>query len=75
MAQALSVEDLLDAYRTMKTIREFEGFLRDAGFSKDAATAIASGGFKAKPNLRDEGGEADALAALRKRAAGIFSTT
>ena len=24
MAQALSVEDLLDAYRTMKTIREFE---------------------------------------------------
>lgn len=75
MNSLAEIADAKSAASKIKTIREFEGFLRDAGFSKDAATAIASGGFKAKPNLRDEGGEADALAALRKRAAGIFSTT
>jgi uncharacterized protein len=39
----------------IKTIREFEAFLRDAGgFSSAAAKAIASGGFKAQPDPRDE---------------------
>lgn len=32
---------------SIKTIRDFEGFLRDAGYSNAAATAIASRGFKA----------------------------
>lgn len=31
----------------IKTIRDFEGFLREAGFSRAAATAIAAHGFKA----------------------------
>lgn len=44
----------------IKTIREFEDFLRDAGgFSNAAAKAIASGGFKAAPEPRDEVGKAD----------------
>ncbi|MDF2809512.1 MAG: family phage prohead protease [Microvirga sp.] len=37
----------------IKTIREFEEFLRDAGFSRAAATAISSGGFKNAPDPRD----------------------
>jgi ATP-dependent Clp protease protease subunit len=49
---------------TPATIRDFEAFLRDAGgYSREAAKAIASGGFKAPPQPRDEGDEgADALA-------------
>lgn len=45
----------------VKTIREFEEFLRDAGFSHAQAKAIASSGFKASP--RDE----DDLAAMLRR--------
>lgn len=36
-----------DLARSIKTIRDFEGFLRDAGYSKAASTAIASRGFAA----------------------------
>lgn len=36
-----------DLAESIKTIRDFEGFLRDAGYSKAAATAIASRGFTA----------------------------
>lgn len=43
----------------IKTIRNFEDFLRDAGFSNAAAKAIAAGGFKAKPDPRDEDGIAE----------------
>jgi HK97 family phage prohead protease len=38
----------------IKTIREFEDFLRDSGFSNAAAKAIASSGFKAHADPRDE---------------------
>jgi len=39
----------------VKTIREFEDFLRDVGgYSHSAAKAIAAGGFKANPEPRDE---------------------
>lgn len=39
----------------VKTIREFEDFLRDVGgYSHSAAKAIAAGGFKANPDPRDE---------------------
>lgn len=48
----------------IKTIREFEDFLRDAGFSNAQAKAIASTGFKAA-DPRDED-EADVVAALRR---------
>lgn len=53
----------------IKTIREFEQFLRDVGgYSNAAAKAIASGGFKATPRDEDEA-ELLALAeAIRARA-------
>ena len=52
----------------IKTIREFEDFLRDAGgFSRAAAKAIAAGGFKAS-EPRDEDG-ADIAASLRRNIA------
>lgn len=73
MNQLAGIEDAKAASK-IRTIRDFEAFLRDAGgFSIADAKAIASGGFKAKP-LRDEGG-ADALDVLRERAAGLFKTT
>lgn len=50
------------------TIREFEDFLRDAGgYSKRQAAAIASGGFKALQDVRDEPGGASAIAELLER--------
>lgn len=36
-----------------QTVREFEGFLRDAGYSREDAVAIASRGFKKADSLRD----------------------
>lgn len=49
-------EDLPLFADEIKTIRDFEEFLRDAGFSNAAARAIAAGGFKSKPDPRDEDG-------------------
>jgi HK97 family phage prohead protease len=46
------------------TIREFEDFLRDAGFSKAQAVGIAAGGWKAIQNQRDSG--EDAADAIQK---------
>lgn len=56
----------------IKTIREFEAFLRDAGgFSSNAAKAIASGGFKSsEPRDEDEGLE-DLLRTLRDVRSGL----
>lgn len=53
----------------IKTIREFEDFLRDVGgYSNAAAKAIAASGFKAQPDPRDEDGtRGDAIAALLRR--------
>ena len=68
------IEDAKAASR-IRTIRDFEAFLRDAGgFSHTAARAIASGGYKANPNPRDEGGMDDLLD-LQRQAERIFSTT
>lgn len=51
----------------IKTIREFEDFLRDVGgYSHAAAKAIAASGFKANPDPRDEDGD-QALSALAER--------
>lgn len=56
------------AVKSIKTIREFEDFLRDVGgFSHAAAKAIAAGGFKAS-EPRDEDG-ADLAAILRRNIA------
>jgi HK97 family phage prohead protease len=54
--------------REIKTIREFEDFLRDeGGFSHAAARAIAASGFKAKAtDPRDEDGADASNAALRR---------
>ena len=49
-ARPTSVKSILDGGR-MPTVREFEGFLREAGFSKSLAAAIA---VKATPHLRGE---------------------
>jgi HK97 family phage prohead protease len=52
--------------KSIKTIREFEDFLRDVGgYSRAAAKAIAAGGFKAA-DPRDED-DADAIAAALRR--------
>lgn len=55
----------VEGVKSITTIREFEEFLRDAGYSRAAAKAIASGGFKAA-DPRDED-EADAVAAILRR--------
>lgn len=49
-ARVETVKSILDAGK-LPTVREFEEFLRDAGFSKTLATAIAG---KATPHLRGE---------------------
>lgn len=57
----------------IKTIRDFEDFLRDAGFSVAAARSIASSGFKAKPDPRDEDGISDHLAARMAELASVLT--
>ncbi len=53
----------------IKTIRDFETFLRDVGgFSNEAAKAIASRGFKAQPEPRDEAG---IVAEIRAQLSGL----
>lgn len=49
-----------------KTIREFEEFLRDAGFSREQAKAVASSGFKGIEGERDAGADADLIKKLEK---------
>ena len=61
-ARVTTVKSILDDGK-LPTVREFEEFLRDAGFSKALATAIAT---KATPHLRGEPDAADdALEFLR----------
>jgi HK97 family phage prohead protease len=63
-AKVTTVKAILDG-GALPTVREFEEFLRDAGFSKALATAIAS---KATPHLRgDPEAKADDAAAFLKR--------
>lgn len=50
------------AAQSITTIREYENFLRDAGFSHAAAKAIAASGFKSKSDPRDEDGIGEAIA-------------
>jgi len=58
----------------IKTIRDFEEFLRDAGYSNAAAKAIAAGGFKAKPDPRDEDGIGDHIRARFGALASLIHT-
>ena len=58
----------------IKTIREFEEFLRDAGgFSNAAAKAIAASGFKTKPEPRDEDGVGAYVTAQFARLANVIN--
>ncbi len=60
----------------IRTIREFEDFLRDeGGFSHAAAKAIAAGGWKARPEPRDEDGGLAELADAIKRNTAILQPT
>lgn len=60
-AQITNVKSILDG---LPTVREFEGLLRDAGFSKSKAVAMAAA---CAPHLRGEPeGEADQLAEFLK---------
>lgn len=72
-ANALARVDSLKSAEDIKTIREFEDFLRDVGgFSHTAAKAIAAGGYKAKSELRDEDESGAELVTLIKRAAAMI---
>jgi ATP-dependent Clp endopeptidase proteolytic subunit ClpP len=57
-------------FRSIKTIRDFEAFLRDAGATRAEAAAIASGGWKAlqrdaeQPKSEDDGEIKEALSGL-----------
>lgn len=64
-ARVASVKSMLEAGR-LPTVREFEEFLREAGFSKSQAALVANGGL-AKLSRGEPGGEKsdDILAALR----------
>lgn len=56
----LATIDAVKAIGEIKTIRELEDHLRDAGgFSRNEAKALAFGGFKALQDLRDAGNESD----------------
>lgn len=47
----------------IKTIREFEKFLRDSGFSKQEALRIASNGFETRRDAADDEADDDAVKA------------
>jgi HK97 family phage prohead protease len=57
--------DTVKSAEAIKTVREFEEFLRDAGFSVAQAKSIASVGFKeAESNQREVGEEAKRIAEM-----------
>lgn len=53
MLEAAKVTDV----KSLTTERQFEAFLRDAGYSRKEATAIALHGFKGLTGLRDAGSD------------------
>jgi hypothetical protein len=65
-ANTSALVQAVKAAERIKTIREFEDFLRDVGgFSSEAAKKIASSGFKAKPDPRDEAGAVELVNAIQ----------
>lgn len=58
----------------VKTERDFESFLRDAGFSRSQATAITAAGYKAISTQRDAGeGLADLVASIKSATSTLTS--
>ena len=74
LAMAYVVKSRDEAFADgISTIREFEDFLRDVGgFSHAAAKSIALGGFKSKPDPRDEDGISDAIREEMKSLAALI---
>lgn len=72
LAQVYAMKGMrYDAADEIKTIREFEDFLHDVGgFSIERAKAIASCGFKAKSEPRDEAASEE----VRSKLSDIFGT-
>jgi len=65
----------IGAVKAIKTIREFEDFLRDVGgFSHAAAKAIAARGFKSSEPRDEDGAMSDLLRTLREARAGLSAT-
>jgi HK97 family phage prohead protease len=62
-----AILDVRAAGRLPQTVREFEGLLRDAGFPRAAATALAGRGWAGLQ--RDAGADDETVAALRALAA------
>lgn len=52
-------EALIHNVKSIKTIRDFERFLRDSGFSKAQAVGIASRGFKSNDEVSQSDSEAE----------------
>ena len=69
----------ITAVKAIRTERDFERFLRDAGYSRSEATAIALHGFKALLKQRDAGedeavtGELDALLSKLTKLKGVIN--
>lgn len=64
---------MVKSAEAITTIREFEGMLREAGFSHARAKAIALKGFKAADEADTEAEAIDALQALLRRMQGSHS--
>lgn len=74
-SNALAQVTAVKAAEEIKTTRDFEGFLRDAGgFSNSRAKAIASHGFKAFDAERDAGEGLNELAASLRRSVSILQS-
>ena len=56
----------------MPTEREFEAFLRDAGFSRQQSKAIIADGYKSLRSERDAGGNGDGVAEALQQLAASF---
>ncbi|MGQ2994271.1 HK97 family phage prohead protease [Variovorax sp.] len=66
LAQVDSVKSIIEGGR-LPSLSEFEGFLREAGFSKSQATAIAGNGLrKLLDRCETDGNTSDVLTALKE---------
>lgn len=61
-------EALVTSVKARQSIRDFEAFLRESGFSRSEAVAIAASGFKALKDQRDAESASEAELAERLRA-------
>lgn len=58
-------EALVTSVKARQSIRDFEAFLRDAGFSRHEAKAIAADGYRGLPDQRDAETEAETAEKLK----------